>query len=158
MSKTFLSQASQFNQTIHFSISMPLVLSGATTPDQSGPGNDGNKGVLCNPQNSSITGTSPSDCLVSYPGRSLGWGLTPLQRYSRCVLQPQNTRRVDMVLEPTNNYFDREVSLTQIQGFELKKKKIFLKWNRYWLKFKLTSVSSVREKKNVGNIFRDEKE
>ena len=30
-------------------------------------------GVLHIPQNSSITGTSPSDCLVSYPGHSLGW-------------------------------------------------------------------------------------
>ena len=33
---------------------------------------DGNEGVLCLPQSSSITGTSPSDCLVSYPGHSLG--------------------------------------------------------------------------------------
>ena len=36
---------------------MDRALSGATTPGQSGPG--------------SITGTSPSDCLVSYPGDSL---------------------------------------------------------------------------------------
>ena len=47
-------------------------LSGATTPDQSGPRSDGNKEVLCIPQSSSITGTSPSDCLVSYPGHLLG--------------------------------------------------------------------------------------
>ena len=47
-------------------------LSGATTLDQSGPGNDGIKGVLCIPQSSSITGTSPSDCLVSYPEHLLG--------------------------------------------------------------------------------------
>ena len=32
----------------------------------------GNEGALCIPQSSSITGTSPSDCLVSYPGHSLG--------------------------------------------------------------------------------------
>ena len=48
---------------------MPL---GATTPGQSGPGSDSNKEVLHIPQNSSITGTSPSDCLVSYLGHSLG--------------------------------------------------------------------------------------
>ena len=30
------------------------------------------KGVLLIPQNTSITGTSPSDCLVSYPGQLLG--------------------------------------------------------------------------------------
>ena len=39
-------------------------LSGAATPDQSGPGSDGNKGVLRIPQSSSITGTSPSNSLV----------------------------------------------------------------------------------------------
>ena len=39
---------------------------GATTPGQSGPGSDGNKRVLRIPPNSSITGSSPSDCLVSY--------------------------------------------------------------------------------------------
>ena len=57
---------------------MPLVLfnpeieplSGATTPGQSGAGSDDNKGVLYIPQSSSITGTSTSDCLVSYPGHS----------------------------------------------------------------------------------------
>ena len=41
-------------------------LSGTTTLGQSGPGSDGNKGILHIPQSSSITGTSPSDCLVSY--------------------------------------------------------------------------------------------
>ena len=33
-------------------------------------GNDGNKGVLRLSQNSSITGTSPSNCLALYPGHS----------------------------------------------------------------------------------------
>ena len=55
-------------------------LSRATTPGQSGPGSDGNEGVLCVPQSSSITGTSPSDCLVSYTGHSLGVGVLPLCR------------------------------------------------------------------------------
>ena len=47
-------------------------LSGATTPDQGGPRSDGNEGVLYIPQSSSITWTSPSNCLVSYPGKSSG--------------------------------------------------------------------------------------
>ena len=47
-------------------------LSGTTMPGQSGPGTDGNKGVFRVPQSSSITGSSPSDCLVSYTGHSLG--------------------------------------------------------------------------------------
>ena len=51
--------------------SINRTLSAACTPGQSGPGSDGSKGVLCIPQNSSITGASPSDCLVSYLGHSL---------------------------------------------------------------------------------------
>ena len=54
-------------------------LSGATILGESGPGIDSNEGVLRIPQSSSITGTSPSNCLVSYPGHSLGVGL-PLCR------------------------------------------------------------------------------
>ena len=41
-------------------------LSGATILGQSGLGSNGNKRVLC------ITQSSPSDCLVSYPGHLLG--------------------------------------------------------------------------------------
>ena len=47
-----------------------MTLSGAITPGQSGPARDGNEGVLYIPQSSGITGTLPSDCLVSYPGHS----------------------------------------------------------------------------------------
>ena len=41
--------------------------SDATTPEQSRPGNDDNEGELRIPQSSSITGTSPLDCFVSFP-------------------------------------------------------------------------------------------
>ena len=51
---------------------MNRTLSGATTPDQSVPGSYGNKGLLRFPQSSSVTGASPSDCLVSYSRHSLG--------------------------------------------------------------------------------------
>ena len=40
----------------------------ATTLGQSGSGSDGNECLLRIPQSSSITGTSPSHCLVLYPG------------------------------------------------------------------------------------------
>ena len=40
-------------------------LSRATTQDQSGPGSDGNEGVLHVPQSSSILEASPSDCLMT---------------------------------------------------------------------------------------------
>ena len=42
-------------------------LSGASTPDQSGPGSDGIEGVVHIPQISNITAASSSDVLVSYP-------------------------------------------------------------------------------------------
>ena len=54
---------------------MDRALSGATTPGQSGHGSNGNEGVLCIPQSRSIAVTSPSDCLVSYPGHSLEEGV-----------------------------------------------------------------------------------
>ena len=47
-------------------------LAGATILGQCGPGSDGNEGVLHILQSSGITGISPSDCFVSYPGHSLG--------------------------------------------------------------------------------------
>ena len=64
---------------MQFSSIGPIVrsLSGATTLGQSGPGSNGNEGVLRIPQSSSITGTSPSDCLVLYPGHLLGVGSYP---------------------------------------------------------------------------------
>ena len=82
-----------FTQKIQFSISMLLVLfnpqigplSGAATVGQSGPGSDGSEGVLRIPQSSSTAGTSPSDCLVLYPGHLLGV-LTLLQRSNQCIL------------------------------------------------------------------------
>ena len=56
-----------------FSFIWPIdsTLLGATTPGQSEPRSNGNKEVLGIPQNSKITGMSPSDCLVSYAGHSL---------------------------------------------------------------------------------------
>ena len=61
---------------MQFSSIWPIdrTLSGATTLGQSGPEGNGNEGMLCIPQSSSITGTSPSDNLVLYPGHSLEVG------------------------------------------------------------------------------------
>ena len=101
MSKIVLFQTIQFRINTEFSSIWPIdrTLSGVTTPSQSRFGSDGNKGVLCVPQNASIIGTSPSDCLVSYPGHSLG-GLTSLQRSSRCILQPQPTGQLQISSSP----------------------------------------------------------
>ena len=62
------------------------------------------KRVLRIPQSSSITGTSLSDCFVSYTGHSLG-GPTPLQRSSRCILQPQPTGQIQKWLPPLMQQF-----------------------------------------------------
>ena len=47
-------------------------LSQATSPGESGPRSDCNEGVLRISKSSCIAGASPSDCLVSYTGHSLG--------------------------------------------------------------------------------------
>ena len=70
---------------------MDKTLSGATTPDKNRPGNITNEGVPHILQSSSITGISPSECSVSYPGHSLEGCLIPLQRCSQCILQLQLT-------------------------------------------------------------------
>ena len=65
------------------------VLSGATTPGQSGPGSNSNEGVF-HISRSSRTEASSLDCLMSSTGYSLN-SLTCLQRSSQCILQPQPT-------------------------------------------------------------------
>ena len=45
-----------------------MTLLSASIPGQSRPGSNGSRGVLYIPQSPCITGTSPSDCLESYPG------------------------------------------------------------------------------------------
>ena len=80
-------QIIQFSLIIQFSSIWPIdrTLLGATTLGKSEPESDGNKSVLCIPQNASITEATPSSCFVSYTGHSLE-GLTPLQRWSRSSL------------------------------------------------------------------------
>ena len=90
-----------------------MTLSGAATTSQSGPGSDGNEGVLCIPQSSSITGALPSDFFMSYPGHLLGEGVTSLQRCSWCILQPQPTG-LKMKREKKNYIFSR---IGQLQLF-----------------------------------------
>ena len=74
--KTVLFQVIQFSISIQLSSiwSIDRTLSDATAPGHSGPGSNANQGVHSNPQSSSIAGTLPSDCLVSYPGHSFFFG------------------------------------------------------------------------------------
>ena len=86
-------------KNVQFSAILPIdmTLSGANTSAQNGLRSDVTEGVLCIPQNSRITGTSTSDCLVSLSGHSLG-GLTLLQS-SRCILLPADWAIQNLILK-----------------------------------------------------------
>ena len=56
---------------------------------QSEPGSNSNEGVLGIPQSSSITGTTPSDSLVSFLG--MRGGVYPTAEMSQYILHPQPT-------------------------------------------------------------------
>ena len=90
MPQIVLFQTIQFSISTLFSSFWPIdrTLPVANTQGQSGTRSDANKGVLRIPQSSSITGTSPSDCLVSYTGHSLEEYYPPDEMQSR-ILQPQ---------------------------------------------------------------------
>ena len=71
--KIVLFQTIQISIITLFSSISPIDrnISCATTPGQSWPSNDGKKVVIQISQSSRITGASPSDGLVSYPGHLL---------------------------------------------------------------------------------------
>ena len=105
----------KFCISTQFSSIWPInrILSGATTPGQSGPGSNGNKEGLCFPQSSSITGTSPSDSLVSYPGHSLGRSYTSAEVYSEYSTAPvhwESVTGVGIRLLPGQNLALRPLS------------------------------------------------
>ena len=66
--KIILFQAIKFCISTEFSSIWPIdrILSGATTPGQSGPGSDGNELVLLILQSTSIIETSSSNCLYHH--------------------------------------------------------------------------------------------
>ena len=64
-------------------------LSGATTPDQGGPGIDVNEGVL------HISQSSSSDCLVSYLGHSLGESYQSAEMLSVYSAAPANWANIE---------------------------------------------------------------
>ena len=78
-------------------------LSGATILSQSGLESNGNERVLHIPQ------TPVTDGLMSYWGHSWEGDLTPLQRSSRCILQPLPTGQAWLKFE--HSYYDAAVQL-----------------------------------------------
>ena len=71
-------------------------LSSATTPSQSGPGRDGNEGLLHIPQSSSIAEASTSDYLVSYPEHSLGKSYPSVEKQSVYSAAPADWTKIYM--------------------------------------------------------------
>ena len=69
---------------------MDRALSGATTLGQSGPGSDGNEGVLHIPKAPALLEPHHQIVLCHIQDTRCG-SLTPLQRSSRYILQPQPT-------------------------------------------------------------------
>ena len=97
------------------------ILSGAITLGQSGPGSDGNEGVLHIPQSSGITGASLSDCLMSYLGHSVGEILTPSAEM-QSVYSTMQTQNVNFLwpisIELTSNSIcPSNVSTLQLVGY-----------------------------------------
>ena len=78
-----------------------MTLTGTTTLGQSGPGSNGNEGVLRIPQ-SSRTGASPSHGLVSFPGPSLK-RITHQQK-SSCELCSNQLTELTTLIITFNNY------------------------------------------------------
>ena len=81
-------------------------LSIAIIQGQSGPGSDGNKGLLRILQSSSITGGSPSDCLVSYPGNSSGESDPSAEMQSVHSAAPVDLASTSMVNNAKSVYSD----------------------------------------------------
>ena len=79
---------------------------------QSGPGSYRNEVVLRIPQGTSITGTSPLDCLVLYPGHSLvgGGSYTSAEVESVYSTAPAKWAINQFISTPNNQY--RSVSVT----------------------------------------------
>ena len=90
--KTVLFQTFQFSISMQSSSILPIdrTLSDTTTPSQSEPGSDGNEGVHHISQRFSISETSPSDCLVSHPGHSLGESYPSVKMQSVYSATPVN--------------------------------------------------------------------
>ena len=78
-------------------------LSWATILGQSRLGSVGDEGIVCIPQTSSIIWASPSDCLMSYPGPSLGESYSSAESLIPLPTGPVNVL-VELIVEVA--YYD----------------------------------------------------
>ena len=119
VSKLVLYLIVQLSVSTQFSSISPIdmILSGATTLGQSGPGSDGKKLVFHITLSYSITGTLLFHCLVSNTGHSLGGSLTSHQRCSRCILQPLPTGLLESLVLNSNtwNHLPVYIQMSQVK-------------------------------------------
>ena len=117
---------------MQFSSFSPIdrTLSGAITSGQSGPGSDGNERILRISQSSSTTGTSPSDCLVSYLAHSLEGGAYPFAGmqsvYSTAPANRENFESVSffcVILARCDRELSGNKIRTKLEHMQKKKKK-----------------------------------
>ena len=116
--KTVLFQAIQFCLSMQFISVWPIdrTLWGAITPGQSRTGSDSNE------EYSNTTGTSPSDCLVPYPGSSLV-GVLSVCSEAVCVFYSPNRlgkRKGKMKTKTFHNY-------------KVQYQKLVINWSRWLL-------------------------
>ena len=97
-------------------------LSGAATPEKSEPRSNGKEEVLYIPQSSTITGASPSDCLVSYSEHSSEWSSYPSAEmqlvYSIATADWAKDVLVKSLLTKTNITATDQCSETKYQLFK----------------------------------------
>ena len=84
-----------------------LTLSSAITLGQSGPGSNNNEGGLCIPQSSSITETSPSDCLVPYLVHS---SYPSAEMQSMCSITPANWATILVCKQISTNFSKNKIT------------------------------------------------
>ena len=121
-------------------------LSGSTSPGESGPGSDGTEGVLCTPPNSTITGASLSNFLVSFPGHSSGepfvfgvfcsssrlcCGRNPLRTFQEIEIWPY----YQMLSAQTRLLWDFEIQTNHLIPFRKEDIEIVNKKRWDWLRF-----------------------
>ena len=110
-------------------------LSDATTPDQNGPGSEGNERVLRISQRSSITGASRSDCLV--PNRTLVGEVLPLCRCAVrvfCSLSRLNYIRLWLKYAGCITSWEPTLPKKVVLGMKLKRHLVMRLYFRNWWK------------------------
>ena len=117
--QTVLFQTIQISIITQFSSIRPIdrTQSNAITPCQSGSGSDGNKWILRILQSSSIPEFSPSIVLCHIQDTQLV-SPNPLQRSSRCILQPQPTG-TDMIDPITIDFLEKDTAGSSVSYYQL---------------------------------------